>query len=83
MHEVYLRRLIEHAQTSCGMWSNPIGPSTRKHVYKSVTRLFVWGGAGWVCSSAQLEKGGVKGARQLVGGAQVLRMRICTQTARG
>ena len=43
MHEVYLRSTMEHAQTSCGMWSNPIGPSTRTRVQINHAP-FSWGG---------------------------------------
>lgn len=62
MHEVYLRSTMEHAQTSCGMWSNPIGPSTREHVYESITRLFVRGW-GSVCRAPSQTRPHLQNAR--------------------
>ena len=59
MHEVYLIRRNEHAQTSCGMWSNPIGPSANDTC--TISHVDFVRGWGWFA----VQKGGVIKARLL------------------
>ena len=81
MHEVYLRSIIEHAQTSCGMWSNPIGPSTRTRVQINHASLVRGWGSLWVglvCGAGNSK--GRDGGEATGGGAGARRARdaLCT-----